>query len=239
MATSLLEPAPPAPAEAPYPRPKPERRPGAWANIDPDDDDIVGPPELVEDCEETLKRAGVTFRKAALAVHEERFKKNKMTCGAPQVVTYLKGPGGIAYSSPPLLTCAMAAALASFERIAQDEARAALKSTIARIDHLGTYNCREMFAKSGWVSEHSYANAIDIARFVLKDGRTVAVERDFDVGDGAPAKPASRFLRTLSRRAHDEDIFSHVLTPFFDGLHKNHFHLDLARYRTDGTRPRT
>jgi hypothetical protein len=28
-----------------------------------------------------------------------------------------------------------------------------------------------------------------------------------------------------------------VLTPFFDDLHRNHFHLDLARYRNDGTRP--
>ena len=33
---------------------------------------------------------------------------------------------------------------------------------VVRIDQLGTYNCREMAAFPGWVSEHSYANAIDL-----------------------------------------------------------------------------
>jgi hypothetical protein len=150
---------------------------------------------------------------------------------------YLRGPGNIAYSSPPLLTCTMALALASFERILQTEAVQTLGSPVARIEQLGTYNCREMAAYPGWVSEHSYANAIDIGSFVLANGKTVEVLRDFDIGDAPPAKPAASFLRTVSRRANDEDVFSHVLTPFFDAHHKNHFHLDLARFRADGTRP--
>lgn len=57
------------------------------------------------------------------------------------------------------------------------------------------------------------------------------------VGDAPPVKLAGSFLRAVSRRANDEDVFSHVLTPFFDAHHKNHFHLDLARFRADGTRP--
>jgi hypothetical protein len=131
----------------------------------------------------------------------------------------------------------MALALASFERILQTEAVQTLGSPVARIEQLGTYNCREMAAYPGWVSEHSYANAIDIGSFVLANGKTVEVLRDFDIGDAPPAKPAASFLRTVSRRANDEDVFSHVLTPFFDAHHKNHFHLDLARFRADGTRP--
>jgi hypothetical protein len=222
----------------PAPKPKPVRKPGAWANIDPDDDGVLGPPEPIDDCEGELKKAGVAFAKAKLPVHDEKFKKRTITCGASQVVTYLKGPGAIAYSSPPLLTCAMAAALASFEKVVQEEAKAIFKAPIARIEHLGTYSCREMPAYPGWVSEHSYANAIDIARFALADGRTIDVVRDFDVGDDEPKKAGGRFLRTISRRANDEDVFSHVLTPFFDAIHKNHFHLDLSRYRDDGTRPR-
>jgi hypothetical protein len=233
-------PPPPAPEEAPQaPPPKPVRRPGAWANLDPDDDDVVGPPDSIDDCEGTLKEAGVVFAKASLAVHEERFRKTKMICGAPQVVTYVKGPGGIVYSPAPVVTCAMAAALASFEKIVQEEATATFQSKVARIDHLGTYNCRDMQARPGWVSEHSYANAIDLARFVLKDGRTIDVARDFDLGDDEPKKAGGLFLRTVSRRANDEDVFSHVLTPFWDALHRNHFHLDLSRYRADGTRPRS
>jgi hypothetical protein len=223
---------PPSPPSKPLP---PPHRPGAYANVDPDDDFVVGPPDRMEDCEGALARSNVKFHAALLAVHTE--KKSKMVCGAPQVVTYLRGPGNIAYSSPPLLTCTMALALASFENILQEEARRLFNSPVVRIDHLGTYNCREMAAYKGWVSEHSYANAIDLERFVLKDGRSVEVLRDFDASNDTPKRPAGVFLRNVSRRANDEDVFSHVLTPFFDALHKNHFHLDLARYRTDGTRP--
>lgn len=213
----------------------PPRRPSSYANLDPDDDYVVGPPDPIDDCEGELRKAGVKFQAAKLAVHEQ--KRSKILCGAPQVVTYFKGPGGIAYSSPPLLTCSMALALASFEKILLEESTAILKSPVARIEHLGTYSCREMQRYKGWVSEHSYANAIDIGGFVLKDGRRIEVLRDFDMADETPKKPNALFLRVVSRRANDEDVFSHVLTPFFDSLHKNHFHLDLARYRSDGTRP--
>ncbi|HEU4406069.1 MAG TPA: extensin family protein [Polyangiaceae bacterium] len=229
--------APAASAVAPSPLPAapPPRRPGAYANLDPDDDLVVGPPDEMAECEAELARAGVTFRRATLAVHVP--KRSKVVCGAPQVITYLKGPGNVAYSSPPLLTCGMALALASFERILQDEAKRLLRSPVARVDHLGTYACREIAAYPGWVSEHSYANAIDLARFVLKNGTVIDVLHDFDRGDEPPKRPAGAFLRAVSQRANDEDVFSHVLTPFFDAGHKNHFHLDLARFRSDGTRP--
>jgi hypothetical protein len=210
-------------------------RPGAYANTDPDDDFVVGPPDALPDCEERLARAGVRFRSASLPVHEER--RSKIVCGAPQVVIYSRGPGNIAYEPAPLLTCSMALALASFEKILQDEAARTFHSAVVRIDQLGTYSCRQIAAYPGWVSEHSYANAIDLARFVFKNGVALDVQRDFDMSDGEPGRPGGAFLRTTSQRAFDEDIFSHVLTPFFNAAHRNHFHLDLARYRGDGTRP--
>jgi hypothetical protein len=219
----------------PEPRPVPVRRPGAYANLDPDDDFVVGPPDRYEECETELAQAGVKVQAATLPIHTQ--PKSKIVCGAPQVVTYIRGPGNIAYSSAPLLTCTMALALASWEKILQKEAMAIFNSPVARIDHLGTYSCREIAAYPGWVSEHSYANAIDIGRFVLKNGKSIEVLRDFDIGEAPPAKPAAAFLRVVSRRANDEDVFSHVLTPFFNATHKNHFHLDLSRFRSDGTRP--
>jgi hypothetical protein len=215
----------------------PSRRTGAFANDDPADDLVVGPPDVVADCDEQLTRAGVGYRVATLPVHQERH--SKIVCGAPQVVIYGRGPGGITYSPSPLLTCPMALALASFEKVLQEEATRTFHSAVVRIDQLGTYSCREIIAFPGWVSEHSYANAIDLARFTLKNGVTVDVQRDFDLGADAPRRPAGAFLRAVSQRAYDEDIFSHVLTPFFNAAHRNHFHVDLARYRGDGTRPET
>ena len=130
----------------------------------------------------------------------------------------------------------MALAMSSFERILQEEATRIFRSPVARIQQLGTYNCRGIAAYKGVVSEHSYANAIDLARFTLKNGTTFSVLGDFDTGEGEPARPAGAFLRAVSRRAFDEDVFSNVLTPFWNASHKNHFHLDLARYRVNGVR---
>jgi hypothetical protein len=93
-----------------------------------------------------------------------------------------------------------------------------------------------MAAYRGWVSEHAYANAIDVESFILASGRRVSVLGGFERGEPTHTRAGS-FLRAVSRRAYDEAIFSNVLTPFFDDLHRNHFHLDLARYRNDGTRP--
>ena len=215
----------------------PVRRPGAYANLDPDDDFVIGPPAAFPECETELGQAGVKFRAATLAVHKE--KGVKLECGAPQVVTYLRGPGNITYSAAPLLTCGMALALASFERILQTEATKIFGSPITRIDQIGTYSCREIAAYPGLVSDHAYANAIDLTRFALKNGVSIEVLRDFDISEGTPKKPAGAFLRVVSQRANDEDVFSHVLTAFFNAAHRNHFHLDLARYRNDGTRPLT
>jgi hypothetical protein len=234
--TEIQASAPETPASPPPPAPI-VKRPGSYANVDPADDYVVGPPDEYPDCEKELTAAGVKFRSATLPIHTA--PKSKIVCGASQVVTFVRGPGNIGYSAPPLLTCSMALALASFERILQAEAKATFGSPVAHIDQLGTYSCREIAAYPGWVSEHSYANAIDIGRFVFANGKSIEVLRDFDMGDAEPTKPGGVFLRNVSRRANDEDVFSHVLTPFFNAQHKNHFHLDLSRFRADGTRPQT
>ncbi len=207
------------------------------ANVDPKDDMVVGPPDVIPDCEEQLAREGVTFRPASLGVHLEG--KAKLTCGAPQVVTYLRGPGKIDYRPTPLVTCGMALAMGRFEAILQAEAERTLGARITRIDQLGTYNCRPIARFPGVVSEHSYANAIDYARFVLANGKSVTVLHDFDQTDAEPRAPAGRFLRSVSVRGYDEQVFSNVLTPFWDAGHANHFHLDLGRYRVDGVHPQT
>jgi hypothetical protein len=212
------------------------RSPYAYANIDPADDLIVAPPDPRPNCEADLAAAGVRFHKASLAVHTEG-KKSKITCGAPEVISYLGSPEKISYSSPPLLTCTMALALARFETVIQEEAVRDFGKRVKRIDHLGTYSCREMANYPGWVSEHSYANAIDLAVFTLEDNRVISVLKDFQKTETDPTTKNALFLRVISHRAYDEDLFSNVLTEYFDRLHKNHFHLDMSRYRTDGSRP--
>lgn len=197
------------------------------------DDAVVGPPEPIAACEERLEDAGVRFQSSRLPVHEN---KSGITCGAPQAVRYEAGPGKIRWTGKPKMACPVALALSRFEVVVQEEAERHLGRAVKKIRHMGTYNCREMAAYPGWVSEHSYANAIDIRSFTLAGGKEVPVLGNY----GEPGKPrtaSERFLQAVARRTVDEDIFSVVLTPAFDRLHRNHFHLDMARYRVDGTVP--
>jgi hypothetical protein len=73
--------------------------------------------------------------------------------------------------------------------------------------------------------------------FRLENGRRIVVRTDFAPLSVEPTAAAGLFLRAVARRAYDDGVFSVVLTRFFDELHRDHFHLDMARYRIDGTRP--
>ena len=212
----------------------------ATANLDPDDDWIVGPPEVIEQCEAALEQAGVTFTESRIPVH--RSKSGTHVCGAEQVVRVAKTPGGIQWGrgrSGPKIACGMGMALIAFETIVLEEAQAHFGKDVVRVEHMGTYNCREMAAYPGWVSEHSYANALDIKAFVLEGGTSISVLDDWTLPTKGRVTKAQRaaasFLREVSRRAYEEEVFSVVLTPAFDRAHRNHFHLDLARYRVDGS----
>ena len=204
------------------------------ADLDPQNDYVVAPPELIADCEGKLRQLGVVFKPAELPVREGNAKRP--TCGAPQAVVYLRGPTKIRYNSQPVLTCGMALGLARFEQVVNEEAQRFLGQEVARVEQGGTYNCRKM-ARFDLVSEHAYANAIDIRSVTLKNGRKLSVLASFGRIDAEPKRPEARFWRSVANRLFDEDAFSVVITPFFDGLHKDHIHLDQARYRLDGSRP--
>ena len=192
----------------------------------------MGPPGLIDDCAERLKAAHVEFTASTLPLRTDR---HGFVCGSEQVVVYRKGPTGVRWNSAPVVTCGMALALADFERTVADEARR-LGHRVVRIEQGGTYSCRKM-ARFALVSEHSYANAIDVRSFTLENGRRIGVLDHFGKLDREPITLESRFLRSLARRLYDDGTFSVVLTRYFDELHRDHFHLDLARYRLDGSRP--
>jgi hypothetical protein len=69
------------------------------------------------------------------------------------------------------------------------------------------------------LSQHSYARAIDIAGFVLMDGRRITVARDWQ-GDGEKAG----FLREVRDGACG--LFSTTLSPDYNPAHRDHLHLD-------------
>ncbi|HEY8380915.1 MAG TPA: extensin family protein [Microvirga sp.] len=121
-------------------------------------------------------------------------------------------------------TCPLAVSWALFEQhVLQPAARQYLNQSLTRVEHLGTYSCRNLYHREGGRrSEHATANAIDIAGFVLADGTQVSVLTDWN---GSAAKAS--FLRAVRDGACR--FFEVVLSPDYNEAHKDHFHLDRGR----------
>ena len=97
-------------------------------------------------------------------------------CGAPAPVL-LKSIGGVdevSFDPPLVLDCAMVVALDHWLRDSvQPAAREAFSSSVSKI--IGSsYACRNVYNRpDGHLSQHAFANAIDVPTFVLADGRKV------------------------------------------------------------------
>lgn len=118
-------------------------------------------------------------------------------------------------------TCPLAVSLALFElHVLQPAARRHLNQELVRLEHLGTYACRNLYHReSGRRSEHATANAIDISGFVLADGTQIRVLTDWN----GPA-PKAAFLRAVRDGACR--FFDVVLSPDYNEAHRDHFHFD-------------
>lgn len=191
------------------------------------------PPAPEAECPTNLAADGAIFKDSPLGMRWNRSKE--FLCGAKQVVRYTRSPHKLRYSSSPRVTCRMARALVKLEAIVQEEAQRIFNKSVTAMEQMGTYNCREIAAYAGWVSQHSFANAIDIKAFTLKGGKRIAVQKTYGKGPEVPKTREGQFLRAVVRRAVDEGVFTVVLTPNFNRAHHNHFHFDLSSYTVDGT----
>ncbi|MBC3950487.1 extensin family protein [Pseudomonas folii] len=134
--------------------------------------------------------------------------------------------GEVALSSSFLASCPLAVAYALFEvHTLQPAAQAVFGQRVTRIDHLGSFACRNVYGRSsGRLSQHATANALDIAGFRLADGQRINLLRDWkNEGD------KGRFLRKVRDGACKN--FNTVLGPDYNAAHQNHFHLDMGAWR--------
>jgi hypothetical protein len=167
-------------------------------------------------CEQALASSGLRYRPQADSPASAR-------CPLANVVRVQGGEVGL--SSGFLASCPLAVALAVFERHQlQPTARAIFGQPVTRIDHLGSFACRNVYNRSaGRLSQHATANALDVAGFRLADGRSISVLADW-AGTGDKA----RFLREVSQGACRS--FNTVLGPEYNAAHRNHLHLDMGRW---------
>ncbi|MBA4165279.1 MAG: extensin [Erythrobacter sp.] len=127
---------------------------------------------------------------------------------------------GLANLGP--VECPTAAAFAGWARYGVDRAaRQMLGSPLMRIETMGSYSCRDV-AGTGRRSAHARGAAIDVAAFVLADGRRIAVAQHWAGGSEAERE----FLRVIHQSACKR--FATVLGPDYNAAHRDHFHLELA-----------
>lgn len=101
-------------------------------------------------------------------------------CGTPAPVS-VRRIGAVAFEPPAVVNCAMVAKLAEWlEKTVQPAAREVLGSPVTKIASMSGYDCRfRNNALAGKLSEHAFANAIDIGAFVTAKGRRVVVLTDW------------------------------------------------------------
>lgn len=164
------------------------------------------------ECRAVLDRSGVAFSALPAAGEGACRREDRTVLGETPLA-----PGA------PAATCAVDAALVLWLRQGvQPAAEAVLGLPVARIEHFGAYSCRRLYGRDeGPWSEHATGNAIDIAAFVLADGRRISVARGW-TGDSEEAA----FLR----RTRDEacEVFGTVLSPDYNDAHADHLHFDQA-----------
>ena len=120
------------------------------------------------------------------------------------------------------VTCPTAEKLAGWARFGVDRAaRQILGSPLDRVETMGSYACRNV-AGTARRSAHSQAQAIDVASFVLADGRRISVLEDWSNG----TEEERRFLRTVQESACRR--FATVLGPDYNAAHRDHFHLEIG-----------
>lgn len=184
----------------------------------------VPPPIETEDasqlasCIAELKSIGAEFTEA------KRIDEGN-GCGIDRPLELKSLGGGIALSPPGTMRCRTAINLARWTHdvVVPMLAKSQPMETVAEVHQASTYICRKRNnADTGKISEHAHGNAVDIAGFTFKSGKTFTIQpREEDSTlNGA-------FQRSIATAACL--YFSTVLDPGSDKAHETHLHLDTLK----------
>ena len=167
-------------------------------------------------CHLDLTREDVTYR----VLPDRRFAGGCSALGAVQLLEI-----GTPVTNLGAMTCPLARQFARWVRLdVQPAAERWLDAPVARVESFGTYACRSVNAQPGArLSEHGYANAVDVGAFVLAGGRRVTVAAGWNGDD----RRVREFLRAI--HAAGCRRFSIGLGPDSDAFHYNHLHFDMGR----------
>jgi len=162
-----------------------------------------------------LKQTDVVFK------HVPDRKNARGRCGYERAVQVTK-IGAATVQGRAIVTWPLAVKLEEWLRTeVQPNAKKLFGQPVTAIRVSSSYSCR-LVASKRVLSQHSFANAVDISRLFLADGREIRIQT-FWKKNGAFAE----FLQRIG--AASCGIFPVALTPDFDYQHRHHFHFDVGR----------
>ncbi|RDL51455.1 hypothetical protein BLJAPNOD_02589 [Ensifer sp. M14] len=171
-------------------------------------------------CRQRLRKLGVEFRDIPRI-------NNGPSCGIDYPIELAGLSGGIDVKPAVKLNCEVTEAFAKWVKYElAPSSRYRYWSGVKTIKPLGGYSCRTMNSRRGNpMSEHAHGNAIDVGKFVLKNGKEIDVRKK-----GFFAFREKGLLKAV--RTDSCKYFNTVLGPGSDPYHKDHFHFDLRTRKT-------
>ncbi len=146
------------------------------------------------------------------------------TCGerSPLKITAIGKDRPVKLAAAITTNCAMAGSLANWVVDVQQEAQKDFGAEIESITTGSDYQCRKVNnGHQGRVSEHAFANAVDIVAFKFKNGKKT------ELGSGWNGTAEEQtFWRALHKASCDR--FMTVIGPDGDAAHQGNLHLDLG-----------
>jgi hypothetical protein len=190
---------------------EPQSKPEPVLTIQPEDEKEYAA------CLAALNQIGAVFKE------EARIDDGK-GCGIDKPLTLQTVLPGIALKPEGKMRCETALELARWTKDAVlPAAKVALEAEgeLTTINQASSYICRlRNNAATGKISEHARGNAIDIASFTFKSGKSIEIQpRDED------STLAGAFQRAVT--ATGCLYFETVLDPGSDEAHENHLHFDV------------
>ncbi len=130
--------------------------------------------------------------------------------------------GPVALSSSFLASCPLAVSTTMFVvQAAAPLANSVLEQKLVRIDHLGSFACRNIYHRAqGRLSEHATADAVDLAGFKMSAGETITV-----AGSWKETGKTSDYLHQVFSAGCP--FMGNIIGPDYNAAHANHFHLGM------------
>lgn len=194
--------------------------PGLDLSLKPRDDEIdlaaIPPPSRKEERKkrrEKASKAGSVCGVAAIKGEPmARIGSKVQGCGVAEPVR-VTSVAGVRLSQAATVDCSIAKALNAW---VEDVVQPAFDGKLVEMRVAAHYACRgRNNVKGAKISEHGKGRAIDISAFVLSNGKSLTVARNYN-----------KLLRRIYKAGCG--YFKTTLGPGSDGYHEDHFHFDTS-----------